>query len=149
MKERLFLSVLISIICLIFNITGLNAYAEEIAVIVSADNPVDSLSLSEIKSLYENDKITWGNGSRVVLYDLPVKHEARKIFSIKVLGKDADRVAMEWANKKITNTAKNPPRIVKSDLLVQSKVAKDPNAIGYILKSKLKIEKVKVVAVIK
>jgi ABC-type phosphate transport system substrate-binding protein len=42
-----------------------------------------------------------------------------------------DEAAREWANRKITNTAKNPPKTTKEEL-VPKLVAKDPNAIGYV-----------------
>ncbi len=124
------------------------ANADEVVVIVNASNSED-ISVAEIKKLYENHTLNWSNGSKVVLYDLPVKDEARKKFSNAVLGKDAGKVAMEWASKKITNTAKNPPRTLKSAVLVQSKVGKDPNAIGYLFKSKVTNKDVRIVATLK
>ncbi|MBE9503636.1 MAG: hypothetical protein IME96_05625 [Proteobacteria bacterium] len=126
-----------------------SAIAEEIAVVVNKDNPVETLSLEEVKDFYKNNVLTWSDGSRVVMYDLPVKHEVRKVFSVVLLGKEAKEVAREWANKKITNTAKNPPFTLKSEVLIQHKVSKSVAAIGYVRKSKLSRDKVRVVAVIK
>lgn len=121
---------------------------EPIAIIVNKDNPVDSLSLGDIKRFYENDALKWPDGTRIVLYDLPVKNEARKTFSDRILGKGARDVAMEWANRKITNTAKNPPLTLKSPVLTQARVGKNPSAIGYLPKSAVKSDKVKIVAII-
>ena len=119
-----------------------------IAIIVNKDNPVQSLTLDDIKKFYENDVLQWPDGKRVVLYDLPIKDDARKTFSKRVLGKEATAVAMEWANKKITNTAKNPPLTLKSSVLTRARVGKDPSAIGYLPKSAVKGGKVRIVAVI-
>lgn len=123
--------------------------AEEVAIIVSVDNPISKMSLDEIKNYYDDNVLNWPGGDKVVAYDLPTKHDARKVFSNAVMGKNARDVAMEWANRKITNTAKNPPYTLKSEVLIQNKVGKDSNAIGYILKSKVTSSKVKIVAVIK
>lgn len=123
--------------------------AEEVAVIVSIDNPISKLSLDEIKNFYDDNVLNWPNGEKIVAYDLPTRHDARKTFSNAVLGKDATDVAMEWANRKITNTAKNPPFTLKSEVLIQDKVGKNATAIGYIPKSKVTSSKVKVIAVIK
>ncbi len=124
------------------------AGAESIAFIVNAGNPVGSMSPAEIKKFYENDTVKWPDGKNIVLYDLPVKNDARKKVSTAVLGKDADEVARDWANKKITNTAKNPPVVVSSGVLVQSRVADDPGAIGYLPKGDVANGKVKIIAVI-
>ena len=127
---------------------GALAGGEPVAIIVNKDNPIASISLSDIKKFYENDALEWPDGTRIVLYDLPVKNEARKTFSDRVLGKGARDVAMEWANRKITNTAKNPPLTLKSPVLTQARVGKNPSAIGYLPKSAVKSNKVKIVAII-
>ncbi|MDH5637183.1 MAG: hypothetical protein OEZ04_01680, partial [Nitrospinota bacterium] len=73
----------------------------------------------------------------------------RQVFSAKVLGKAPQDVTMEWASKRITNTAKNPPTILKSQLLMLSKVAHDTNALGYISEEGVDAHKVRVILVIK
>jgi len=141
---------LITIAALGFSLfsTALAKAGEAVVVIVSADNPMKALSVEEVHKYYENDILNWPNGKKIVLYDLRTKDEARQRFSEAVLGKDPQKVAMEWANKKITNTAKNPPRTVRSAILMQERVAKDPNAIGYMLKSDVTSNKVKIVTTI-
>ncbi|MEK6531926.1 MAG: hypothetical protein AABZ23_05485 [Deltaproteobacteria bacterium] len=124
------------------------AGAESIAFIVNAGNPASSMSPAELKRLYENDTVKWPDGKNIVLYDLPVKNDARKKVSTAVLGKEAEEVARDWANKKITNTAKNPPVVVSSGVLVQSRVAEDPGAIGYMPKGDVTNAKVRIIAVI-
>jgi ABC-type phosphate transport system substrate-binding protein len=119
-----------------------------VVVIVNINNPVDSLTVQELGKYYNNDALNWPNGKKAVLYDLKVKDEARKKFSRSVLQKEPEAVAMEWANKKITNTAKNPPRTVSSAVLMQNRVAKDPAAVGYLLKSQVTSGQVKIVATV-
>ena len=121
------------------------AYSEEIAVIVNKANPVSKLSMEDIKKFYVNDQLTWADGKTVSLFDLPTADPSRQKFSSVVIGKDAEKVAEEWASKKITNTAKNPPITVKSEILVQERVAKDAGGIGYIPKSKVTSAAVKIV----
>lgn len=121
---------------------------EPLVVIVNAGNNITSITTEELAQFYTNAKLTWPNGKQVVLYDLKVKDEARVRFSRKVLNKDPEKVAMEWASKKITNTAKNPPRTVSSPLLMETRVAKEPAAVGYLLKSQVTSDRVKIVHVI-
>ena len=147
MKNKIFMFFVVSVFFLL-STSSESAIAEQIAVIVNKDNPVQTLTLEEIKKLYENDVLTWSDGNRVTLYDLPVKNEARKIFSTACLGRSAKEVTREWANKKITNTAKNPPFTLRSEILIQNKVSKSTSAIGYISKSKVTSDKVRIIAVI-
>lgn len=145
MTNKKTLYIIITVLLLFFSKT---ATAESLAVIVHVDNPVSTLSMVEIKKIYENDVLKWADGKGIVLYDLRVKDEARKKFSTAVLDKEPRKVAMEWASRKISNTAKNPPRTVKAAVLVQSKVGKDPTAIGYLMKEQVNSKKVKIVATI-
>ncbi len=121
---------------------------EAVVVIVNADNPVKTLSVEDVRHYYENDVLNWPNGKKIHLYDLLTQDPAREKFSDTVLEKDAQKVAMEWAGRKITQTAKNPPKTVRSATLMQARVARDPNAIGYLLKGNITSKKVKVVTTI-
>ena len=109
------------------------ASAEKVVVIVNAANS-QSVSAADLKNMYSDIVIHWKNDQPIDMYDTPVAAEARKVFSEKVLGMSPDEAAREWANRKITNTAKNPPKTTK-EALVPKLVAKDPNAIGYVTAS--------------
>ena len=106
------------------------AFAEKVVVIVNEANS-QGVNATDLKNMYNDIVIHWGNNQPIDMYDTPVAAEARKIFSEKVLGMSPDEAAREWANRKITNTAKNPPKTTKEEL-VPKLVAKDPNAIGYV-----------------
>lgn len=105
--------------------------AEKVAVIVNAENK-QSLGRADLTAIYSDNVITWANGNSIHVYDLPVKNESREIFSRSVLGMSGSDAAKEWANRKITNTARNPPK-TKNERLVLLSVKKDVNAIGYVL----------------
>ena len=111
-------------------LAGAAAAGEKVVVIVNAANS-QAVTATDLKNMYNDIVIHWGNNQPIDLYDIPVAAEARKVFSEKVLGVSPDEAAREWANRKITNTAKNPPKTTKEEL-VPKLVAKDPNAIGYV-----------------
>ncbi len=121
---------------------------EPVVIIVNADNPVETLTLRQVRILYENGVIPWTDGSRTTFYDLDVSDGARRKFSQAVLKQEALWVHRDWIQKKMTNTAINPPKTLRSALLVQKRVAQDPGAIGYLLKKDLSGDGVKVVAII-
>ena len=139
-KKTLF--ILVSFFC------SLSVLAENVVVIVNASNK-QALSADAVKGIYSDNVIQWKNGSSIKAYDLPTKQQAREIFSQKVLGISAKASAKAWANRKITNTAKNPPK-TKKEKLVVSFVRKNKNAIGYVSESAIKGKKgVKVVMTLK
>ncbi len=124
------------------------AQAEPVAIVVNPGNPIITMTIEEVKRYYSDILVTWPSGESVKLFDLPMNSPARKVFSLKVLGKRPEDVTMEWANKRITNTAKNPPRTLKSPVLMSSKVGSKSGALGYMPLGKVKKEKVKVVLTI-
>lgn len=112
------------------------SFAESVVVITNEKN-MQSLSIEDIKGIYTDNLIQWDNGASIKVYDLPVKREAREKFSQKVLGTSARAAAKAWANRKITNTAKNPPKTKKQKLVVAA-VKKNKYAIGYVNESAIK-----------
>ena len=124
------------------------AYAENVVVIVNEANN-QNISSSDIKAIYSDNIIQWSDGTPIKVYDLPVKNDAREAFSQNVLGASARATAKEWANRKITNTAKNPPKTKKERLVVAS-IKKKANAIGYVNESSVQGKKgIKVIMTIK
>jgi len=109
---------------------GTAAAGDKVVVIVNKAN-AQGVTASDLKNMYNDIVIHWSNNEPIDMYDTPVSAEARKIFSEKILGMTPSEAAREWANRKITNTAKNPPKTTKEEL-VPKLVARDPNAIGYV-----------------
>jgi len=111
------------------------ALAEKVVVIVNEANG-QSMNATDVKAVYSDQIIQWSNGQGINSYNQPTKSAANETFSQKVLGMSATDAAKEWANRKITNTAKNPPS-TKKEKLVILQVKKDANAIGYVSESAL------------
>lgn len=122
---------LMALLCL--TAMGAAAAGDKVVVIVNEANS-QAVTAADLKNMYTDNVISWANNQPIALYDIPVAAGARKVFSEKVLGASPEEAAREWANRKITNTAKNPPKTVKEELVPKS-VASDPNAIGYVSKS--------------
>lgn len=122
--------------------------AESIAVIVNPANPVNILTIGEVKKYYSDIIAMWPNREHINIVDLPMEDATRQMFSRKVLERNPEDVMMEWASKRITNTANNPPTIIKSQVLVQSLVATQKWAVGYISANLVDPTKVKVALII-
>lgn len=133
-KRLRLLKFLAFIIVVLFNLLIIRADATDgtVVVIVNKDNPVEKLNENDIKRMYINYILNWPNGEPIILYDLAIQNPLRFIFSEKIFGKSPDRIADDWAHLKITNQAKNPPLIMKSETLIIRKVSMEKGAIGYV-----------------
>ena len=109
------------------------AFAEPVAVIVNSAN-AQAVSQSDVKNIYNDQVITWADGEKITVYNLPIAASAREIFSQKILGMSAEMAAAAESNRLITNTQRNPQKL-KRERLVVSIVSKNPHAIGYVPKS--------------
>lgn len=112
------------------------ASAETLVVIVNSKNS-QAIDTTDIKNIYTDLSVEWQNNQRIKVYNLPVDNAARETFARHIIGISAQEHAAEEANRKITNTIRNPT-YTKTARLVHNKVSKEENAIGYIPKSILK-----------
>ncbi len=103
---------------------------EKVVVIVNEANQ-QSISQTDVKNIYSDQIITWGNGNQIKTYDLPTRATARETFASQILGMSAKQSASFWANKKVTNTGKNFPKTKRESSILLA-VKKNPDAIGYV-----------------
>lgn len=136
--KRLMNSIVLGLLLTVPLLFATSVSAESIAVIVNKDNPVNSLTLQQVKMIYQDEMVNWEGGDKIEVFDLSSDNPLRQKFSNTVLGKSAAKSEEEWSNKRTTNTAKNPPTTVKSKVLVLYKVAKSKSAIGYLPASAVK-----------
>jgi ABC-type phosphate transport system substrate-binding protein len=115
-----------------------HAADDPVAVIANKDNSMEEISIKTLKRMYKNDILNWDDGVPIILYDLDVYNPIRATFSMNVLGRTPEKVAEEWAHKKITNQALNPPHTIKSERLIMRRVSMQRGAIGYVSLSRTK-----------
>ncbi|MBI5451194.1 MAG: hypothetical protein HY940_07530 [Gammaproteobacteria bacterium] len=103
-----------------------------IAIIVNGSN-LQNISALDIKNIYTDRVITWNNGNKIDVYNLPVAAPAREVFSRHILGLNAQDADIMESNRDIINTNRNRnPHIIKRDQLIPYIVEKNPNAIAYV-----------------
>ena len=108
------------------------AIAGSVVVIVNSANSQE-VSMADAKNIYVDKVITWANGGKIAVYNLPLEDAAAELFARNGLGISARDAASAESNRIVSNTARNPQQ-TKRDALVSSIVSKTPNAIGYIPK---------------
>ena len=132
-----------------FIFSSVHAAENTVAVIANNDNAMEEISIEMLKKMYNNDLLKWPDGVPIILYDLDVYNPTRAAFSTSVLGRKPERIAEEWAHKKITNQALNPPHTIKSERLIIRRVSMQRGAIGYVSLSRTKDRNdVKVIAIL-
>jgi ABC-type phosphate transport system substrate-binding protein len=103
----------------------------EVVVVVSAENPVESLSRAELADIYLGRMNSFPNGQSVVPVDQretsPTNHE----FYSRYLGRTPAQIKAHWS-KLIFSGRGQPPRAVAGDRAVAEFVAGHHHAIGYL-----------------
>jgi ABC-type phosphate transport system substrate-binding protein len=113
------------------------AGSEALVVIVNSSNPVDNVTMSDLRKLFLSERDRWETGKSVAPVLLTAGQPERVAFLKEVCGmSDADFsnyfVKAEFAGKSAT-----PPREVGSAREVKSVVASSPGGIGFVRASEL------------
>ena len=144
-----YLILILPVVFAAFFFTNVQATEDPVAVIANNDNSMEEISIPMLKKMYNNDLLKWPNGVPVILYDLDVYNPTRAAFSLSVLGRKPERIAEEWAHKKITNQALNPPHTIKSERQIIRRVSMQKGAVGYVTLSRTKNRNdIKVIAIL-
>ncbi|MGA3107024.1 MAG: hypothetical protein ABSD53_21270 [Terriglobales bacterium] len=108
------------------------AAGDPIVVIVNASNPVDSLSLAELKKLFLSDRSRWDTGKAVAPVMLAPGAPERVSFLKTVCGMNDAELGKYFMQAAFTGKSATPPKEVGSSSAVKSFVASSPGAIGFV-----------------
>ncbi|MES2951822.1 MAG: phosphate ABC transporter substrate-binding protein [Pseudomonadota bacterium] len=124
-----------------------SAYAD-IAVIVHADNPVQSLTTRQTAELYLGRVRTFDTGQYALVIDQGRDDPLRGRFFKDVSGMSIGQVTAYWSRLQFTGQVQ-PPRNLEGDAAVLDFVRRNPAAIGYISTVPALDAKVKTVLVLR
>ncbi|MBL4869155.1 MAG: substrate-binding domain-containing protein [Pseudomonadales bacterium] len=103
----------------------------DIAVVVHMDNPLVTLSETEIKGIYKVRQLRFPDNSPIVLSFQPDNVEITEQFSRQVLGRSISQHSRSWTTKIFTGRMLRPKKLT-NDLEVIKWVSENRGAIGYI-----------------
>jgi ABC-type phosphate transport system substrate-binding protein len=103
----------------------------EVVVVVSADNPVASLSRAELADVYLGRMNSFPNGESVVPVDQRENSAAHHEFYSRYLERTPAQIKAHWS-KLIFSGRGLPPRTVAGDKAMAEFVAGNNHAIGYV-----------------
>ena len=113
-------------------LVGVPYAVDGVAVIVHQDNPLQNISIAELRGVFSGENTLWDNGQPIVVLTRNEHSGVRDILKERVLGRNADFTASA---------------LIKHNGIMESTVEKIPNAIGYTSLGDIKRDGVKILAV--
>jgi ABC-type phosphate transport system substrate-binding protein len=110
---------------------GAGTAAAEVVAVVSARNPVTTLSRNQVADIFLGKSTRFPDGSAAVPIDQLESSAVRDEFYFKFADKSPAQIKAYWAKIIFTGRGQ-PPREVSGGLNERKLVADTPNAIGYI-----------------
>jgi len=108
------------------------ASGDPIVVIVNAANPVDNLSVGELKKLFLSDRSRWDTGKAVAPVMIGAGSPERTAFLKIVCGMNDADFSKYFLQAAFSGKSATPPKEVGSSGMVKSFVASSPGAIGFV-----------------
>lgn len=102
-----------------------------IVTVVAADNPVGTLTRSEVSNIFLGKRQQFPDGRPALPIDQPEGSPDRTAFYTAISKKQPAEMKAYWSKMIFTGRGQPPP-IVDDDEAVKARLARQPNAIGYI-----------------
>lgn len=108
----------------------------DVVVVVSAKSSVGKLTKEQVADVFLGKSTSLPGASQAVPFDQAAGSQVRDEFYTKVTGQTQAQVKTLWAKLSFSGKG-TPPKALGSDDEVKAQLAANPNAIGYMEKSKL------------
>lgn len=134
-RVRILIYSLVSCVSLIPLLSGAKAGAsaeDDIAIIVHPENPVNNLTLSELRKLYMGERLYWKGNAPVVLLMRTKGASERDAVLRLVFQMSEEQYTQYWVAKVMRAEVSDPPASLFSHGFVQEGVRGNPGAIGYV-----------------
>lgn len=121
-----------SILCNVLLILAMagSCMAEEIFLVTQANNPVDSVTMQEVRNIFLGKKTTWSNGQNIVVF-IQQDNTVTNIFCREYLAKSPQQFFTYWKKALFTGTG-NPPITLSNDSEMKAFISAKRSSIGYI-----------------
>jgi ABC-type phosphate transport system substrate-binding protein len=105
---------------------------DAIVIIVNAANPVENLTVGELKKLFLSDRSKWDTGKSVFPVMVTAGAPERTSFLRIVCGQNDADFSKYFLQAAFTGKSATPPKEVGSAAAVKSVVGNSPGAIGFV-----------------
>ena len=121
---------------------GAMTASAQVAVIAHKDVPADFITKDDLLNYYIGDVQSWGDDLDVVVFDLKARGPVRDTF-YEYLGKTSSRMRSIWLKRKLSGEG-DPPESFETEGELLERVASTPGAIGFVQKSNVNDDMVKI-----
>lgn len=141
MKKHIkFALILVALVILALAISSRNgnlippvqASGDPIVVIVNSSNPVENLTMGELKKVFLSDRSRWDTGKSVAPVMITAGSPERTAFLKLVCGMSDAEFGKYFLQAAFTGKSATPPKEVSSSQSVKTAVAASPGAIGFV-----------------
>jgi ABC-type phosphate transport system substrate-binding protein len=108
------------------------AGGDPIVVIVNSANPVENLSMNELKKIFLSERSRWDTGKSVAPVMVTAGAPERASFLKIVCGMNDAEFGKYFLQAAFTGKSATPPKEVSSSQSVKATVAASPGAIGFV-----------------
>jgi ABC-type phosphate transport system substrate-binding protein len=119
----------------------------DIAIVVPASNPVNNLTMAELRRIYMGERKYWKSGNAVVVLMRARPSLERGVMLRVVFQMEEDQYAQYWVGKIMQAEATTPPADLFSSGMVGQGVENIAGAIGYMNSKDVRAGKLKVVRI--
>ncbi len=113
---------------------GATAAVADVVAVVSAKNPVTTLSKDQVVDIFLGKANRFPDGSKAVPIDQDQNSATRREFYFKFADKSPAQIKSFWSKIIFTGRGQPPPEL-SNGIEVKQFITKHPNAIGYIEQS--------------
>jgi ABC-type phosphate transport system substrate-binding protein len=117
-----------------------------LAIIVNRSNPVENLSLAELRKIFMGERSRWPSGHRVVVTMMESGHPERDAILREVYDMSENGYRDYFLRERYTGGAPTSPKTLSSSIILRKFVFNTPGAIGYLRASDVD-DSVKVVSI--
>ncbi len=128
----MFALVVMAALWMVLGASPAEAAGDPIVVIVNKSNPVENLSMEELKKLFLSDRSRWDTGKAVAPVILPPGTPERTAFLKMVCGMSDAEMSKYFMQAAFTGKSATPPKQVSSAAALKAFVAESPGAIGFV-----------------
>lgn len=109
-----------------------NSTSEPLAIVVNRSNPVDNLSLAELRRVFLGNRSYWVNGRRITLVMRDPGEPERKTILREVCGMNEDQLKTHFLHGLFTGEILVAPKTLATPTGVRKFIFNVPGAIGYL-----------------
>ncbi len=135
MQKRIFLVILtLSSVASCAQLLTVNAAFEEVDVVVNKTNGVSSLSRQELRMIFMGEKSSWPGGKHITVLMLERGQPERQVILREVYKMNESDYTRYFLQAAFTGRVQAAPRDLSSAAEMKTRLAANPNAIGYLKK---------------